>query len=56
VLKRKVAYAFVADDNDDDVGDDSDDSILVQSFNTEVSVIEVLAVESYIARITTVEN
>ena len=33
MLKRKVAYAFVAVDNDYDVGDDSDDSVLVQSFN-----------------------
>jgi hypothetical protein len=36
---HKVAYAFVADDNDYDVGDDSDGSILVQSFNTPVFVI-----------------
>lgn len=48
MLKRKVAYAFLADDNDCDVGDDSDDSILVQSFNTAVFVIVMLAVESYI--------
>ena len=47
MLKRKVAYVFVADNNDYDVGDDSDDSILVQIFNTAVFVIEVLAVESY---------
>lgn len=48
MLTRKVAYEFVVDDNDYDVGDDSDDSILVQSFNTAVFVTELLAVESYI--------
>lgn len=48
MLKRKVAYAFVAVDNDYDVGDNSDDSVVVHSFNTAVFVIEVLAVELYI--------
>lgn len=48
MLKRKVAYAFVTIDNDYDVGDDSDDSVLVHSFNTAVFMIEILALESYI--------
>lgn len=48
MLERKVAYEFFVDDNDYGLGDDSDDSILVQSFNAAVFVIEIFAVESFI--------